>query len=331
MSVPLDRKKALIIRFNAIGDIVLTTPVIQALADNNYEVHFLVKAAFAEIVESDAYVTKVWTLKEQLAEVITLLKREDFDLVIDLHNNLRSKRVKSALSKTTCTFSKDRIGYWLLTKLGIHTIQEQHIVERFLSVLAPLGIKVAQPSTRYTIPLDTSLPADLPEKYICIAIGAAWYTKQIPTEKLVNVIEQCNHKNIVLIGGPDDRIAAIEVEARLTHSIINLTGQLTIHQSALVIQRSQVLLAGDTGMMHIAAALDVPVVAVFGSTHPILGYTPYYGKLAKNSYKLIENKSLSCRPCTKQGKDSCPKGHFRCMIDIDPNDIVQAIEKPDLC
>lgn len=327
MSETSERKKALVIRFNAIGDIVLTTPVTQALADHNYEVHYLVKAIFSEIVFSDKYVTKVWSLQDELTPLLVKLKSERFDVVIDLHNNLRSKRVKAALSKPSYTFKKDRLGLWLLTKLSINRIKGQHVVERFLAVLSPLGIKVAQPSTRYTIPSDTVLPTALPQNFLCIAVGAAWYTKQLPLEKLISIIERVAIENIVLIGGPADVARARQLVDRVGRPVIDLVGKLSIHQSALVIKGAELLLTGDTGMMHIAAALDVPIVAIFGSTHPVLGYTPHYDREAKHSYELIENKTLSCRPCTKQGKKSCPKGHFKCMMDIDEGEVVEAIAR----
>ena len=85
------------------------------------------------------------------------------------------------------------------------------------------------------------------------------------------------------------------------------------------------LISGDTGMMHIGAALNVPMVNIFGSTHPILGYTPFYGTNTNKS-TIIENTELSCRPCTKQGRDYCPKGHFKCMNAISVDQMLDVIQ-----
>ena len=316
-------KKVLVIRFNAIGDLVLTSPTVKALAKEGYEVHFLVKKAFDSILSSNPHLTKVWTLSDSLSELISQLKKESFDYIVDLHNNFRSKKVAAALPAQTITLKKDRVGQWLLTNLGINKIKEQHIVHRFLDVVQPLGIEIAEPQTEYYFADDSRTGLVLPAKYLAIAIGAAWKTKEIPVEKLAYIIDTTVWKEIVLLGGPDDAAKADRLLGLTKKPVTNLVGQLSIASSAQVVQTATVLLTGDTGMMHIAAALDTAIVAVFGSTHPILGYTPF---MKKSSYSIIQNEALGCRPCTKQGKSSCPKGHFKCMLDLDYRTLVHKID-----
>ncbi len=316
-------KKVLVIRFNAIGDLVLTSPTVKVLAEHGYEVHFLVKAAFASILTPNPHLTKVWTLTDSLSEVISQLKAVHFDYVVDLHNNFRSKKVAAGLSTETFTLKKDRIGLWLLTNLSINKINDRHIVYRFLDVIQPLGIKSVEPKTEYYFPADTSTNLDLPERYLAIAIGAAWKTKEIPLENLAYIIETSEWRDIVLIGGPDDLVRTDELLRIIQKPVSNLVGKLSIASSALVVQKAAILLTGDTGMMHIAAALSTDIVAVFGSTHPILGYTPF---MKKSKYTIIQNEVLGCRPCTKQGKSNCPKGHFKCMLNLDYRTLIHNID-----
>jgi len=322
------RKKVLVIRFNAIGDLVLTTPVVKALSTNGYEVHYLVKTAFAELMENNPHVKKVWRFTDNLPEINSSLKQEDFDVVIDLHNNLRSKRVKSALSNVkSYTIKKDRVKLFMLTKLGINRVKERHIVYRFLDVLKPLGLAMGEPSPKTYIPdtIATHWPYPLPARFLAIVVGAAWATKEIPRDKILELISRSAFEHIVLIGGPADKDRAQQIEQQSKRDIQNLTGMLTITESAYVLQQAASVVSGDTGMMHIAASLGTPCVAVFGSTHKVLGYTPFYGK-QKAQYHLVQNETLGCRPCTKQGENQCPKGHFKCMMDLEVDDIIEKVD-----
>ena len=320
-------KKALVIRFNAIGDLVLTTPVVEALAAAGYEVHYLVKEVFAELLDYNPHVHKVWRLKDSLSEVLAHLKKEQFDVVIDLHNNLRSRQVKSALKAKSYTLKKDRLNLFLLTKLNINRVKERHIVYRFLDVLKPLGIAVDEPAPQTYIPdaIAALWPDTLPAHYLVIVVGAAWANKEIPTEKIVEIMARTSYREIVLIGGPADKEKARLVVHQSQRLIHNKVGLLSITQSAHVISKAAAILSGDTGMMHIAASLGTPAVAVYGSTHPVLGYTPFYGN-HKAQYHIVQNDNLNCRPCTKQGQNQCPKGHFKCMLDLDIEALVSKID-----
>lgn len=327
-----EKKKALVIRFNSIGDIVLTTPCVQALAEAGYVVHYLTKSAFSEILAHNEHVDHVWKLEDELSSLLPALKAEGFDVVIDLHNNLRSSKVKSALSCQAFTLQKNRFSLWLLTQTPFKSHQEKHIVYRFLDVLKPLGISSDGPSTNYFLPVSISHKESLrtlPGNFLAIAVGAAWETKSIPTEKLVSIIKETDFSEVVLLGGKDDVEKAAVIESQASRPIINLVGELSINESAYVVSKSSAVLTGDTGMMHIAAAFEVPAIAVFGSTHPALGYTPFYAKNAQSqklTHFLVQNERLSCRPCTKQGKSKCPKAHFKCMLDLNNDEIIEKID-----
>jgi len=299
---------------------------VKALYDAGYEVHFLVKAAFSCLLEPNPHIKKVWSFSKDLSTVLPALKQENFHTLIDLHNNLRSRQVKAALKAPAHTLVKHRLKLWLLTQANMKMQPQVHIVNRFLKVVEPLGISVPQPVTEFYFSDASPSPLveSLPQKFLCIAVGAAWATKEIPIAKLNGIIKRVAYDNVVLIGGPADVERGELVQGG--SGLINLTGELSIEDSARVIERCDVLVTGDTGMMHIAAALSVPVVAIFGSTHPVLGYTPHIPIGRTRRYQIIEQENLGCRPCTKQGKATCPKGHFKCMNDISVDKITKAIE-----
>lgn len=321
----MTKKKILIIRFNSIGDIVLTSPVVQALSDDGYEVHYLCKKIYQDLLSAIPNITKAHLFDDNLTQTIKALLKEQFHYIIDLHNNYRSKKVARALKVRTHRLQKERIKLFLLTKLNFDVQPQDHIVDRFMKVASPLLSCEVKPHVALNITDPSIQKIDsllLPQAFVAISIGAAFYTKQIPIDKIVETINGLTMP-VVLLGGKDDKNRSNEILSKCTVDIINLVGTISIVESAEVINRSKVLLTGDTGLMHIGAAIGTPVVAVFGSTHPLLGYTPYYNNQA--SFSIIENKNLKCRPCTKQGRASCPKGHFSCMNGLTAQSIIKEI------
>ena len=120
---------------------------------------------------------------------------------------------------------------------------------------------------------------------------------------------------IILIGGLEDKLRG-EVIAQNQTEIINTCGDLSINQSAYLIKHAQKVITHDTGMMHISAAFKKEIISIWGNTVPEFGMYPY---LSSEQSKILEVKNLSCRPCSKIGYKKCPKGHFKCMNQIDLN------------
>ena len=319
-------KKILIIRFNSIGDIVLTSPVIRNLAIEGYELHYLCKKAYRSLLEPNPYLSQLWLFEGDYKILIKQLKAERFDYVLDLHNNLRSYRIKSQLSCRTYTLTKSRWRNFLLTRFDWARKQREHIVYRFLDVASPLLTVNVNAMPEFYFPKGKSYGhISLPSKYSVIVVSTAFYTKNIPVNKLIHFLE-LSSETWILIGGPDDLQRADQImQGVKQNNCRSLVGKLSLDESAYVMKESSLVLSGDTGMMHIAAALAVPVVAVFGSTHPILGYTPF-SQNTESNYAIVENKNIACRPCTRQGRHSCPKKHFRCMNDISVEEIKHQVE-----
>jgi len=322
-------KKVLIIRFSSIGDIVLTTPVIRCLkVQTGCEIHFLTKSAFSGILETNPFIDKLIVLDKLLLCKAADLKNENYDLVIDLHNNLRTKIFKSVLGINSFAFEKLNLEKLFTVLFKGDILPNLHIVDRYLATLAKLKVSNDFDGLDFFIrnksEIDlTSLGLES-NKFISWAIGAQHFTKKLPNSKIAAICNKLN-KNIVLLGGKEDEKNAAEIE-KLAPRIINLCGKLDIHQSAWIVQNSILLLSNDTGMMHIGAALKKPVFSFWGNTIPAFGMTPYYGK-HKTFSKKFEVKNLSCRPCTKLGSDSCPKSHFNCMNMISENEILEEINR----
>jgi len=319
--------KVLLIRFNSIGDVVLTSPLIKSLSDSDYEVHYLVKSAYKNLLEYNPYISKVWTYEGKLWNLIFKLKKENYELVIDLHNNLRSNIVCLGLQKPSRRLKKYRIKNWLMCQFGFFKFQREHMVNRFMDVAKGLDIETEGLNTKYyfqSAKIYDSLSLSF-DNYICLAVGTAFETKNIPYDKMLALLDELKSP-VILLGGKDDKALADKLIKNCRSSEIkSYVGEISIDESAYLISKSKLLVTGDTGLMHIAAALAIPIVSIFGSTHPILGFTPYYGT-KEIKHHIIQNTNLDCRPCTKQGRHSCPKGHFNCMNALSVDEISMKVE-----
>jgi len=324
--------KFLIIRFSSIGDIVLTTPVVRCLKQQveGAEVHYLTKKNFSAIIENNPYVNKMHLLDNNPEEIINDLKKENFDYIIDLHNNLRTLKVKRALKKIpSFSFNKLNIEKWLLTALKINIMPKMHIVDRYLATVKTFGVKNDGKGLDYFIPEkdavpDTDIPAAQSLGYIGIVIGAAHNTKKLPLHKLKELCKNLEYP-IILLGGSEDKKAGDEIAVADPVKIYNSSGKFNLNESADLVRRAKLIITHDTGLMHIAAAFKKPVISIWGNTVPAFGMTPYYGKkMAAND--LFEINGLWCRPCSKIGYNKCPLGHFKCMEKHDIGGIVKTVE-----
>lgn len=323
-------KKILIIRFSSIGDIVLTTPVVRAVKQQKgAEIHYLTKEAFYPVLKGNPYIDTIHTIDKHINEVADELRKHRFDLVIDMHKNLRSAHLRSLLRRKTVGFTKLNVRKWLMVNTKINFLPEKHLVDRYFEALAPYGILNDGQGLDYFIPPGEEvayddLPDFLREPFIGIVVGGKHRTKIFPEEKVITLIRKIE-RPVILLGGPDEKQRAERIRSRVPGIVFNGCGEFTINQSASVISKSGVIITNDTGLMHIAAALKKPVVALWGNTIPQFGMYPYFPESKKGYAVNIEVEGLSCRPCSKIGYEKCPKGHFHCMNKIPEQDIIDAV------
>lgn len=309
------QKKILILRFSSIGDIVLTTPVIRCLKKQlNAEVHYLTKAAFLPILKYNPHLDKIFTIQKKVAEVLPDLKKEKYDVIIDLHKNLRTWQVRIGLGfPKTLTFDKINVEKWLMVNFKINLLPKGHIVDRYLKAVESLGVINDGQG------LDYFLPPEEREitkgNYIAFAIGAAHATKRLPIEKILEICQKIK-TSIVLLGGKDVATEGASIAEKAGTHVQNLCGKISLHASARYLRDAQKVITHDTGMMHIAAAFNKEIISIWGNTIPEFGMYPYY-KSGVEKNKSLEVKGLACRPCSKIGYGECPKGHFKCMQELE--------------
>lgn len=332
--------KIFIMRLSSIGDIVLTTGVVRMLRKvlPESEIHYVTDKKYSSLLKFNAYIHEVieydksYGMKEtlnfgeRLNEKITAS-----DIVIDFHNNHRTRLIRHKLKGRIFTIEKHIIYKLMLVWL------KKNLYGRAVSIpeLYWQTVRKAFPLEDDGLGLEVWLEEDAKEgKYmphsrlqvenirkIVVAPGATYLTKRWLPEyygELCDMLRVKFDAEIFLIGGADDRDVARPSEKA---GAINLCGKLNLLESARIIRESNLFIGNDTGMMHIAAAMQTPVAVIFGSSVRDFGFSPY-----RVSNCIIESE-INCRPCSHIGRNSCPKGHFDCMKKLTPKLVFDEIVK----
>lgn len=317
--------KVLFIRLSSIGDIVLTTPLIRCVYNQqkDVEIHYICKTSFVDILMPNVYLHRVHGFDKTDKKIFESLKSEHFDFVVDLQNNRHSRKICRYLNGKQHTFPKLNVKKWLLVNFKINLMPDLHVVDRYFEAVKDLqvindgkGLDFFLAKNDY----EAFQSLDLPPLYVAIAVGSKHFTKQLPKEVLLEICQKCRLP-LVFLGDENDADTAHYLESRLKVKTYNLCGKLSIRMAAVCIKKSVCLLTGDTGLMHVAAALGQRIVSVWGNTVPAFGMYPYMPNQTEK-YVIIENTHLKCRPCSKLGYKRCPHLHFNCMKSLSADEIV---------
>ncbi|MDY0103232.1 MAG: glycosyltransferase family 9 protein [Lentimicrobium sp.] len=321
--------KILVIRFSSIGDIVLTSPVIRCLHEQveGSEIHFLTKKAFVGITENNPHIHKVYSINKYVSEITSELQAEQYDYIVDLHNNLRSWQVIAKLRKPYRRFTKLNLRKWILVRFKQNFLPNTHIVDRYFDAARAFGVKndglgldfFILPSEQVSL---NDLPSPFCNGYVGLVIGGKHHTKILAAERVIDICRLL-HLPVILLGGPEDKERGEQIASTKGINALNACGKYNLMQSASLVRQAKAIITNDTGLMHIAAAFQKPIVSVWGNTIPDFGMYPYLP--AGKKQFMSEVKNLSCRPCSKIGFEKCPKGHFKCMLDQDVDAIAKYV------
>ncbi len=320
--------RLLFIRFSAIGDIVLASPALRCAKQQipGVEIHFLTKKSMKAVSEANPYVDRFHYFDKDLSATIQELKACKFDYIIDLHKNLRTLRIRLALGVPCLSYNKLSVEKFLLTKFQVNRMADRHISLRSVDALAPLGVVYDGKGLDYFVPSEVIQPVFFPEGYVALVIGASYATKKLPLESLKVLCSQIPHP-IVLVGGKEE-VADGESLALLDPTrILNTCGTYSLHESALIVQKSKVVISHDTGMLYIACAFEKNVIAIWGATSPALQVEPFMPVDSKAQVFQSIVTDLTCQPCSNFGTKTCPKGHFACMKQQDLPEITRQVEQ----
>ena len=332
--------RVLVVRFSSMGDVILTSPVVRALhamLEGEVEVHFLTKSAFAGAVEGLHGVHQVWTIDKTTAEVEAALLEVGFHYVIDLHANARSGFIKRALRKEgtlDLTVDKKSLDKILLVRFGLDRLRGEHVVERYLKTLSPFGDALsalggcddaAGLALPVAVPKEVPGGARLDSGRVVLALGAAHVGKAIPMRHWRAILTHLTAQGraVDLIGGPDEAALASQLVAWFEDGDVkNHCGVASWSETFAVIGKGALLVAGDTGAMHAGAALQVPMVVVWGCTSPALGMGPWMPH--PSSVQLEPEGPERNRPCSRLG-DRC-RHKVKCPERVSPERTIAAMD-----
>jgi heptosyltransferase-2 len=315
-------QKILCIRFSSIGDILLTTPIVRVLKAQfpHAEIHIATKASFAHLWEGNPHVHHVHGFDGNILKFAAELRDQGFDIIYDLHKNLRSHVLCLLLGKLPKQINKYTSARKTFIKTKVNTLPG-HLVDRNLQ---SLGLQSDGQGLDYFIPAASHVNLSdfgIKAPYILFAIGAAHQTKVLSYPKMIELLDAIPQQ-VVLVGDDWDEKIGYRLATLFPEKVLNLCSKTSIAQSASLAQQAAMVIAHDSSMMHISAALKHPkLFTIWGSTHVGLGFTPY-----KTKFTAIENTNLPCRPCSTQGSNVCPLGHFNCMNSLDLSAIKRAAQ-----
>lgn len=331
--------RILIIHTAFIGDIVLSTPLVKKLKEVYpwSDITYVTTPAGASILRNNPNISEIIEYDKRgkhkglkgIYQLGKRLKYENFNLVITPHRYLRSSVLSWLTGSPVRKGYKNAAASFLYTE-KIPYDKKKHEVEKLLSFVS------GKENERYEIELypneqDVKKINEMLKEYegkklILLAPGSKWFTKKWPLEYFNEIIGQLkNREDIItgIIGGADELALNIATGG----NIVDFRGKTSLLELAELIKRSELVVTNDSSPIHIASAWkDVKILAIFGPTVKELGFFPW----SKNSV-IFETEGLPCRPCSLHGGDKCPQKHFKCMLDIKPeivlNEILKIIER----
>lgn len=323
--------KILVIRFSSIGDLTQSLSIPALIKENHpeAEVHFLTRSDFTLLLGNNPFVKKVWSLnrKKGFSEIFRLgqeLRKENFDLIYDAHNNLRSFFIRHFVSaKIKIVKPMFRIKRFLLLQFKINLFEKPFSGQRdLLKPLEKIGIlfKLPPPPLIFFDKITEDKVTALLSKhqltrYLVIVPSAAYSLKRWPLTHWKTMIELNRDKKIVILAGPTDLFTE---ELNQYSHVINLTGKTSLLESAAIINRAQVIVSNDTGLLHLSEQLGKKTIALMGPAP--------FGFPSRESTVILE-KELACRPCSKHGQGPCVNPQFQqCMVDLTPSLVQKHLE-----
>lgn len=318
-------KKILIIRLSSMGDILLATPLIRSIKNQNpsAEIDFVVKEEFFEVIKNNTHLTNIFRYSKESSEkqkLIESLKSRNYETVIDLQNNRKSSEITSKLRTKIFRFKKNHFKKFLLVNFKINLLKNYpQIPIRYAS---SAGIELDDEGLEMFTDEVANTKLKLNEKYVGLCPGAKHFTKRWPKEYFIELGKnlELNGYKVVLFGGKDEQDTVGEIESQLKQPI-NLCND-SILKTAANMKMCSLIYTNDSGAMHLACSVKVPVIAFFGSTVREFGFFPY-----KAQNVVLELDNLPCRPCTHIGRKSCPLTHFKCMRDITPELAFKSLQR----
>jgi ADP-heptose:LPS heptosyltransferase len=313
-------QKLLVIRFSAMGDVALCAPVIDAILEQhpNVEITFLTRPFFKPLFKSNSRLSFHFADFKKthkgffgLRKLYKELKVEQFDAVIDLHDVLRTQVIRRFFSlsfkPTACyVIDKGRLEKEAIVSKKKPLSPLKHTTERYLDVFSKAGLD-ASLNKKFCLEPKVNLDKDElavfnEQNFIVIAPFAAHSSKEWGQKKWHSFLELfyastlSENLSIMLLGGGANEKKSLDNWVAHFPNAKNITGLFSLDEELFLLSKAKAVVAMDSGNMHLASIVDVPVISIWGPTHPYLGFAPLYNE------SFIIQSNLPCRPCSVYGK-----------------------------
>ena len=334
MQIIKNPKKILIVKPSSLGDVVHSLPFLNVLKERfpKAEVHWVIAKGLEELLTGHPMVNKIWVINKdmwkklshirdsihELRVFLKALKKENYDIVVDLQGLLRSGIItRSTGALFRIGFQEAREGSRFFYTHKVKGGRDIHAVDRYLKIAAFLGCNIKDVCFPFPLSFNSALRtphSELSEDYAVIAPGARWRTKRWPPEKFGELSSMLPLRTVV-VGSKGDADIASEVIALSAGKAVSLAGKTNLKELIEVIRGARFFVSNDSGPMHIAAALSIPVFAIFGPTDPLR--TGPYGK----GHTIIK-EDVSCAPCFKK---TC--NDLRCIKSLSVKKVYEIIKE----
>jgi heptosyltransferase-2 len=331
-------RNILIIQTAFIGDVILTTPLVEVLNEEypGAAIDFLTIPASKVLVDTNPKIREVIIFDKRgknkglrgLIQFANILKHKNYDLCITPHRSLRSAILsRNTRAKVRIGFNRSalKLAFTHIVKYESH----RHEIERNLSLLSAIGLhkKIVHPAIYETAEDMKKVQLLLKTKNIdkdiifAVAPGSVWPTKRWPEAYYLEFCQILCSKGIqvFLIGGAEDKKLCDRISEKLS-MVHNSAGYFSLRESYSLLKQCSGILTNDSAPLHLGMAADIPVFAIFGPTVPEFGFAPFGAKS-----KIFESSNLNCRPCAIHGSKKCPIKTFDCMNNLRPANIAQRV------
>ena len=327
----------LLIRFSSIGDILLTTPLLRALRQSHPDLRltFLTKRAYLPLLNHNPNVNRVIGLGPEgsLTGLAAELRTDRYTHLLDLHDNLRSRILRLLVPGRWRTYPKHRLARALLIHAKRNRYRDRRpVAERYFAAARDLQVVPDGGAPEFFVGPEAREEAAAwldsvglagESRLVALAPGAAHATKRWPLDHWRTLVDRIVGDGfaVAVVGGTDDALLGARLSEQRRGRVASAAGMFGLQATGALLQRTRVLVSGDTGVMHMATGVGTPVVALFGPTVEAFGFFPYTRRAT------VLELPLPCRPCSAMGGPRCPLGHHRCMIDIQADVVHEALRQ----
>lgn len=321
--------KFLVIQTAFIGDVVLATALIEKLHQHypDAQIDFMLRKGNEALLKDHPYLKHVyvWNKKQQkyknLLTIAKQVRAQRYDYIINPHRFSASGAIAwYSNAKEKRGFDKNPFAFCYTQKFE-HKLSPKntpnpiHEVDRNQQLIADITDNTPARPALYPTDADYKKVSQYQDKpYICLAPSSVWFTKMMPEDKWVGLINKLPQDHtLYFIAGPGDKEMCQSIIDKAEHpNRINLAGELNFLQSTALMKDAAMNYANDSAPIHFASSINAPITAVFCSTSPNFGFGPL-----SDTKQVVQVEDLECKPCNLRGLKECPLGHFRCGHNID--------------